>query len=260
MEVQGEGSTSTGFYRLFVEGDFANDDPGGVDCATATVARDTSNLPIPGIRGDLSILNDRDFFQVQIRQNGGQLTVFTTGETNTRGRLYNTDCDPVNDMNYDSSGGGLFNFHFSVEQLPAGVYYVEVQGEGSTTIGSYRLFIEGADFPPGRCNGEDATITGTDEDDVIPGTPMDDIIVALDGNDVVYGHGGNDIICGGEGNDVLFGGNGHDRLFGQVGDDVLIGEAGRDRLHGGTENDICDGGDGRNTESDESCELDANIP
>ena len=253
VEVRGQSGSDTGPYRLNIEGDFANDDH-GVDCATATVVRDPVTL------GELSVFDDRDFFQVQIREDGGQLTVFTEGDTDTRGRLYDADCLPVNGMDYDTSGGSpSANFDFSVEALPAGVYYVEVRGQSGSDTGPYRLNIGGADPPEGTCNGARATITGTDGDDVLTGTPARDVIVAFGGNDVVYGLGGNDLICGGPGDDVLYGGDGNDRLFGEAGSDVLLGGDGDDTLDGGTGRDVCDGGTGQ-SDSATSCEVTSRIP
>jgi Ca2+-binding RTX toxin-like protein len=54
-----------------------------------------------------------------------------------------------------------------------------------------------------KCNGLNATITGTPADDVINGTPGPDIIVGLAGNDVISSLGGDDVICGGLGNDLI---------------------------------------------------------
>ncbi len=85
------------------------------------------------------------FFRVRTPSNG-VLTVFTEGDTNTRGRLYDADCVPI--INYVDFGGARSNFYFSVggnstepAQLAAGLYYVEVRG--SSDSGPYRLRILG---------------------------------------------------------------------------------------------------------------------
>jgi Ca2+-binding RTX toxin-like protein len=92
-----------------------------------------------------------------------------------------------------------------------------------------------------ECDGQTATIVGTDGDDVLIGTLGPDVIVGLNGNDLLRGVGGDDLLCGNDGADRLRGGPGNDRLFGQEdGDessekygDVLIGAAGDDLLDGG---------------------------
>ncbi len=73
------------------------------------------------------------------------------------------------------------------------------------------------------CEGERATIVGTDGDDVIRGTGGRDVFHAREGNDVVKRSAGADIICGGRGADELNGGRGEDTLNGGYGVDVCIG-------------------------------------
>ena len=103
------------------------------------------------------------------------------------------------------------------------------------------------------CNGEVATIVGTEERDVLLGTDGPDVIAGLGGNDVIRGLGGDDIICGDNGRDRLFGGKGSDVILGGKkndivkGDgqaDVLYGNQGNDRIIGGAGADILDGGSG----------------
>jgi uncharacterized protein YkwD len=93
-----------------------------------------------------------------------------------------------------------------------------------------------------KCNGLEATITGTPGNDTINGTPGPDVIVGLAGNDVIRGLGGDDVICGGGGNDLIAGGAGNDKLFGGPGVDTLRGNAGNDTLRGDSGNDFLNGG------------------
>jgi len=74
------------------------------------------------------------------------------------------------------------------------------------------------------CQGQVATIVGTNQADVLIGTPNRDVIVGLDGRDTIRGGGGDDLLCG----------NGDD--------DWLVGGAGADVLNGGPhiEGDTCD--------------------
>ena len=53
------------------------------------------------------------------------------------------------------------------------------------------------------CQGEAATITGTDGNDVLRGTPGPDVIAGLGGNDTLVGFDGADMFCGGAGVDTV---------------------------------------------------------
>lgn len=96
------------------------------------------------------------------------------------------------------------------------------------------------------CDGQAATIVGTESDDTLEGTDGPDVVVALGGNDKLLGLGGADVLCGGEGRDVLDGGTGDDRMFGELDGivpgrgmedltdgDVLLAGPGDDHLDGG---------------------------
>lgn len=85
----------------------------------------------------------------------------------------------------------------------------------------------------GICDGEVATILGTDKRNRIQGTSNRDVIVTGAGNDVVNAGGGKDLVCGGTGNDTLRGEGGSDTLRGEAGDDTLVGGSGTDTLVGG---------------------------
>ena len=99
-------------------------------------------------------------------------------------------------------------------------------------------------YPPFMCNGQVATIVGTDAGETISGTSAADVIVARGGDDTITSLGQNDVVCGGAGKDNIDGGAGNDTLFGQSGDDTINGA-------GGT--DVCNGGPGTDTFS--GCET-----
>ncbi len=124
-----------------------------------------------------------------------------------------------------------------------------------------------ASAAPPKCDGQAATITGSNTSEAIVGTDGADVIVALGGNDIIRGRGGADIICGDAGNDRIYGQAGKDRLFGKTdgdelygggGADLLAGQAGDDRLDGGPGTDTCyqAGGSGPVV----SCELPSTAP
>ena len=115
-----------------------------------------------------------------------------------------------------------------------------------TAVAALGLLVPGpATGAAPTCQGEKATLVGSDGADELLGTNKDDVIVALGGDDVVEGRGGADLICGGMGADRLDGGAGPDRLLGggdRLGDDpagtfligdVLVGGDGDDLLAGG---------------------------
>lgn len=101
--------------------------------------------------------------------------------------------------------------------------------------------------PPPTCQGQVATIEGTDGDDDLEGTPGPDVVWLGDGNDQFDAGDGNDVVCGGPGHDILFAGGGDDLLDGGAGDDdlfddeptnqALAGIDGADQLLGGEGDD-----------------------
>lgn len=98
--------------------------------------------------------------------------------------------------------------------------------------------------PPVRCNGRNATITGTANGETLVGTAGPDVIAGLGGDDVIRGLGDDDVICAGSGRDRVTAGAGDDVVNGEAGKDTLNGGTGRDRLNGGTGDDRASGGSG----------------
>ena len=97
------------------------------------------------------------------------------------------------------------------------------------------------EYPPYMCNGQVATIVGTDAGEPISGTANADVIVARGGNDTITALGQGDVVCGGPGNDSIDGGAGNDTLFGNSGDDTINGAGGTDVCNGGPGNDTFSG-------------------
>ena len=107
------------------------------------------------------------------------------------------------------------------------------------------LGVATAKKPVPTCDGQPATIVGTNGDDTLTGTPGPDVIVGLKGDDTIRGGLGDDVICGGKGDDSLSGQGENDRLFGQHGDDVLDGgEGGCCNVSTNTGDDFLSGGQG----------------
>jgi Ca2+-binding RTX toxin-like protein len=105
----------------------------------------------------------------------------------------------------------------------------------------------GASVVVPTCDGQAATIVGTDGDDTLTGTTGNDIVVLGAGNDTFGADLGDDTVCGGVGDDTIGGGKGVDHLFGEDGNDHLDG--GHDATF---EDDAVDGGIGNDTLSGES--------
>ena len=129
----------------------------------------------------------------------------------------------------------------------------------------------GGEMPAVRatCQGQPATISGTDGNNDLDGTEGADVIVAGDGQDEIDGQGGDDVICAGDGDgarqndvndddsvqggagaDTVNGGSGNDAIDGQGGDDTLFGDdeqasdgyiSTADEIHGGDGDDEIDG-------------------
>ncbi len=126
-------SGAEGLYSLTVEGDFANDDHGS-SCETGTVILDPRGTTIVG---ELSTYADADYFRI-ITPTSGQITVSTTGETNTTGKLFDANNIAL-ETNKDSGIGSNFLIN---KDLEVGSYCLEVSGES----GLYSLRVEGDFF------------------------------------------------------------------------------------------------------------------
>ena len=101
-----------------------------------------------------------------------------------------------------------------------------ISSDGTSQTFTYNVTVINPAHPTPLCDGQEATLVGTDTDDTLTGTTGPDVIAGLGGTDEVLGLGGNDIICGGAGNDRLFGGKGNDRLKGGGGNDYCDGQQG----------------------------------
>jgi Ca2+-binding RTX toxin-like protein len=102
--------------------------------------------------------------------------------------------------------------------------------------------------PTGTCQGQPATLSGTENRDILNGTPGPDVIVGLGGNDTIKGFQGNDLICAGDGLDQVTGGTGDDRMLGEGGNDRIWGQGGNDTLIDNQGDDLLSGGVGNDTE------------
>ena len=88
---------------------------------------------------------DEDYFEIPVPTDGFRLGVFTEGDTDTHGTLF--DRNGVS-LSSDNDSGEAFNFHI-VQALDAGTYYLSISGfsfsgffAGDT--GDYSLVVEEA--------------------------------------------------------------------------------------------------------------------
>jgi hypothetical protein len=157
---------------------------------------------------------------------------------------------------------------------PGGVIKVNSVTGAQSTLASGAPFVAPSGIavepgsPPGpgpgptptspKCQGLQATLSGTNGKDNLKGSPVRDVISSLRGNDTIKALAGHDRVCAGPGKDKVSGGKGKDRLNGEAGNDRLIGGPGADRLVGGKGRDTCIGGPGKDKYV--GCEIKVETP
>lgn len=129
---------TTGPYVLNVETSTSDEPPGGGTDGDHGDTRDQATVVQVGseTEGTIDPSSDVDFFQVNLTE-PGQLTVYTSGPTDTYGRL--TSADGTISLRDDDDGRN-FNFHISAE-AHADSYYFEVTSYQDKT-GDYVLHVE----------------------------------------------------------------------------------------------------------------------
>jgi hypothetical protein len=147
----------------------------------------------------------------------------------------------VIDISPVAGGPRTFKFTAASGQLAAGA---------SDSYNIDDVSVDAPDKPvvpptPATCQGQPATLAGTDAGEVLVGTTGRDVIAARGGDDTIQSRGGNDLVCGEQGNDLLRGEGGADRLFGGDDNDRLIGGPGK--------RDFCNG-DAGNDKAGRGCE------
>ena len=147
----------------------------------------TSLASLPGSgEGELDWAGDRDMFRIEVDR-PGTLMVYTKGDTDTYGRLTNTDGDLLAE---DDDSGVAPNFEMKAD-VKAGTYYVEVSGADGTATGSYTLSVDfvadegGVGFTAQRAIATDADganavfaadLDGDGDVDVLTASHLDDKI------------------------------------------------------------------------------------
>jgi uncharacterized protein YvpB len=127
--VNSSGSTLTTLWTQIVVPKAVVADDYGNDCNTAAAISLNSSK-----NGKIDFAGDNDYFSVQVSSKG-TLTVETTGDTDTYGRLLDSSCKEIE---HDDDEGKGDNFKIS-KKVSAGTYYVAVRHHSSTKTGSYAL-------------------------------------------------------------------------------------------------------------------------
>ena len=130
VKVEGVGS-NTGAYTIHAR--FEADDHSDTRSGATSLSLGGS-LP-----GQIETDDDVDYFEVEVSQ-AGMLTVYSTGDLNTRGTLQNRSSSS---LATDDNGGSGDNFRIE-HSVSAGTYYVKVEGVGSNT-GDYTVHVSFAD-------------------------------------------------------------------------------------------------------------------
>ena len=164
IRVAGFRASTTGNYQLLVVDDLVGNTP-----ATATSLALNSSLrrtlnywEFTTVGGTTEAYGDIDYFRVRVTT-AGELTVETTGSTDTVGRL---EDDSGNILATNDDGGTNTNFKI-VRNVTAGTYYIRVIGAYNSrtkrhSIGHYTIAANlGADAPanPGDHGNTPATAT-----------------------------------------------------------------------------------------------------
>ena len=124
-------ANDTGDYSLVVE-EAAPDDHGN-SIATATPV--AIGATVQGVLTE----GDEDYFEIPVPTDGFRLGVFTEGDTDTHGTLFDRNGAVLSS---DDDSGEFLNFHI-VQALDAGTYYLSISGVFGDT-GDYSLVVEEA--------------------------------------------------------------------------------------------------------------------
>ncbi len=124
---------------------------------TAAGARGTAAAVLPVSDTDAVLTaGDVDYFRIDVPSAGG-LEVYTSGATDTVGRLERSDGARLAAAGDGGAGG---NFRIGRRTVPAGIYYVRVTGDDAATAGSYTLHVRfGGNPDQGGTRGTAVAVT-----------------------------------------------------------------------------------------------------
>ena len=114
------------------------DDHGDTEAAATSVGVPSET------RGELEEAGDVDVFRFRLTSSGDQLVVHTVGGTDTTGELVG----PGGLRRSDDDSGAGSNFRITVDDAPAGTYYVHVRGFRNSRTGPYEVYVSTTATPP----------------------------------------------------------------------------------------------------------------
>ena len=147
IEVESEGP-ATGDYTLMV--DLIDDDQGDTPMNAAIVTDGSTTV------GSIRSSSDVDYFKISV-MGTTTLAAFTTGSTNTMGRILDSHGVEIA-TNDDIDGAGNRNFLVTYDIMTTGIYYIEVTSSESDT-GNYILMVDLVDDDHGDAQIDATTVT-----------------------------------------------------------------------------------------------------
>ena len=106
--------------------------------------------------GEIETGSDVDYFRVQVGESG-TLTVYTTGNLDTKGELQSSSGSRLT-SNDDGGSGSNFRIERSVS---AGTYYVKVEGFSSSSTGSYTIHASFQSTSEGGNGGDNGDLSAS---------------------------------------------------------------------------------------------------
>ncbi len=99
-----------------------------------------------------------------------------------------------------------------ITQAGKDIYRVNLSNGKFASISTGFGYPEGMEVAPPTCEGQTATMPGTNSGDPIKGSKFGDVIAGIGGSDAIKGKAGNDRLCGGKGNDKITDDTGKNRI------------------------------------------------
>ena len=100
------------------------------------------------VAGRIDPGDDRDVFKLDLSGTSGttDVWIYTTGELDTLGELYDSNVDLLTSDDDTTSGSEVIDTNFRIPRtLAPGVYYVSVQSAGRVATGDYTLHVKADD-------------------------------------------------------------------------------------------------------------------
>ena len=127
IKVEAYSSLNTGSYTIHASFESSDDH-------SNTRSGATSLSWASSLTGQIELGGDVDYFRVQVGESG-TLTVYTTGDLDTKGELQNS---AGSKLASNDDGGSRNNFRIE-RAVSAGTYYIKVEAYSSSGTGSYTI-------------------------------------------------------------------------------------------------------------------------